>query len=152
TVAPALGAPPGRRALDEEELALLGVALGAVRELAREREAVERALAQHEVARLPSGFASAERGEALLHDPPRVGRVLLEVLAKGVVHRGRDLPGDLGVAEARLRLPLELRLADLHADHRGETLAHVGGREVQILLCQRAALPRVRVDGSGEHL
>src|SRR5439155_15587484 len=135
-----LRAAAGRRALDDEELALLGVALGAVRELARQGEAVERALAEHEIARLPCGLAGTERGEAFLDDPPPVRGVLLQVLAERVVHGGRDLTGDLRVSQTRLGLAPELRLADLHADHRGEPFADVGGGEVWVGLLGCAAL------------
>src|SRR5207302_3880062 len=53
-------------------------------------------------------------------------------------------------AEARLRLALELRLAELDADHRGEALANVVRGEVRVGLLQLAALPRVRVDRARE--
>src|SRR2546425_2772484 len=39
-----------------------------------------------------------------------------------------DLSGDLGIAQAGLGLTFELRLADLHADHRGEAFAGGIGR------------------------
>src|SRR5712692_6923225 len=136
----------GRIALDDDELALLGVALGAVRELAREREAVERPLAQNQVARLARRLARAESGEALLDDATRILRVLLEVLAERVVHRRGHLPRDLGVAETRLGLTLELRLADLHADDRGQTFANVVRREVRVGVLQLSVLARVGVD------
>src|SRR5207244_8584346 len=120
----------------------------AVGELPGEREAVERALAQHEVARLASGLARAKRGEALLDDATRVGRILLEILTKGVVHRRRNLPRDLGVSEPGLGLTLELPLLDLHADDRGQTLTHVVGGEVRIRVLQLTVLARVGVERS----
>ena len=43
---------------------------------------------------------------------------------------------DAGVAELRLRLPLELRVAQLHGDDCGETLAHVLSLELLVLLQQ----------------
>ena len=151
-IAAALRAAAGRRALDDEELALLRVALRAVRELAGKERAVERALALHQIARLARGLARAERGEALVHDATRVWRVLLEVLTERVVHRRGDLPRDLGVPEPRLRLTFELRLLDLHADDRGETLAHVLGRQVRVRVLQLPVLPRVRVERSRERV
>src|SRR5207247_8982474 len=48
------------------------------------------------------------------------------------------------------RLSLELRLLDLHADDRGETLAHVVGCEVRVRLLQLSALSAVRVDRACE--
>src|SRR5206468_13105006 len=102
------------------------------------------------IARLARGLARTERVEALLDDSLRVARVLLEVRAQRVVHRRLHLTGDLGVPQACLRLSLELRLLDLHADDRGETLAHVVGREVRVRLLQLSALSPVRVDRACE--
>ena len=57
-----------------------------------------------------------------------------------------DEPVDPGVAELRLRLALELRLAQLHGDDRGEALAHVLALEVLlVLLLQQAHAPRAYV-------
>ena len=86
-VAAVLRRAAGRVPLDDDELRLLGIALLAVRELARQREAIERALPEHEVTGLAGGLTRAERGEALLDDPSRVARVLLKVLPEGVVDR-----------------------------------------------------------------
>src|SRR5438132_2727185 len=149
-VSAALRAAAGGRTLDDEELALFGVALRAVGEFSGQREAIERTLALHEIACFARRFPRPERGEALLHDALRVGGVLLEVLTEGVVHGSRDLARHFGVAEARLRLPFELRFADLHADDRGEPLADIIGGQVRVWILQRPALSRVRVDRSGQ--
>ena len=58
-VAALLGGAAGRVALDDVQLAALGVAFLAVGQLARQRQAVERALADDEVARLAGGLAGA---------------------------------------------------------------------------------------------
>ena len=81
-VAALLGGATGRVALDDVELAPRRVALLAVGELARQRQPVERALAEDEVARLAGGLAGARGREALLDDPPAVAGVLVEVLAE----------------------------------------------------------------------
>ena len=47
-------------------------------------------------------------------------------------------PAHPGVAELRLRLPLELRVAELDRDHGGEPLAHVLALEVVLLLLEQA--------------
>ena len=65
-VAALLGRAAGRVALDEEELAALGVALLAVGELAGEAAAVEGALAAGEVAGLAGGLAGAGGVDGLL--------------------------------------------------------------------------------------
>src|SRR6266542_3867152 len=89
-------------------------------------------------------------GEALLDHALRVARVLLEILAERVVDRGGDLAGDLGVAQTRLRLTLELRLLDLHADDSGEAFTHVFRREIHIGFLQLPALACIGVDRSRE--
>ena len=67
-----------------------------------------------------------------------------------LVDDGLDRALDLGVAELRLRLPFELRLAHLHRQHAGEAFADVvaGEREVRFLvgLLQEVPLLGVGVD------
>ena len=82
-IAALLGRATGRVALDDVELAAGGVALLAVGELAGQRQAVEGALAEDEVAGLAGGVAGAGRRQALLDDPAAVAGVLVEVLAEG---------------------------------------------------------------------
>ena len=55
------------------------------------------------------------------------------------------MPAHPRVAELRLRLALELRLAELHRDDRGEPLAHVLALEVVLLLLEQALRARVLV-------
>ena len=132
SVAALLGRAAGRVALDEVELAAGRVALLAVGELAGQRHPVERALADDEVARLAGRLARAGRRQALLDDPPAVGRVLVEVLAEAVGDRGLDLALDLGVAELGLGLALELRIGQLDADDGGQALADVVAGQVAV--------------------
>ena len=141
-VAALLGGTTGRVALDEVELAPRRVAFLAVGQLARQRHPVERALADDEVARLARGLAGAGGGQALLDDPATVGRVLVEVLAEAVGDRGLDLALDLGVAELRLGLALELRVGELDADDRGQALAHVVAGQVAVGIAQHAGAAR----------
>jgi hypothetical protein len=65
-IAALLGGAAGAFALDQVELAAVGVALGAVGQLAGQAAAVERALAAGEVAGLARGFAGAAASMALL--------------------------------------------------------------------------------------
>src|SRR5262249_56848029 len=109
-VAALLGGAPGRIALDDEDLAVLGVVERAVGELPRQRAAVENGLAPRQVARLARRLAGAGGGDHLLDDLARDGRILLEVLAQPLAHHRLDRALDLAVAELRLRLPLELRV------------------------------------------
>ena len=73
----------------------------------------------------------------------RLGRVLLEPLRELLVRGALDERPDLGVAELGLRLALELRVAQLHRDDRGEALADVLAEEVLVLLLE-VALARAR--------
>ena len=108
-VAALLGRAAGRVALDDVQLAARRIALLAVGELARQRQAVEGALADDEVAGLACGLAGARRRQALLDDPPAVAGVLVEILRRALGDGRLDLALDLGVAELGLRLALELR-------------------------------------------
>ena len=139
-IAALLGGAARRVALDDEQLAARRVALLAVGELAGQREPVQRALADDEVARLARRLAGPGRGEALLDDPAAVAGVLLEVLHEAVRDRGLDLALDLGVAELGLRLALELGIGHLHADDRGQALADVVAGQVAVRLLEHAGL------------
>src|SRR5204862_3922202 len=86
-------------ALDDVDLAPGRVPLLAVRELARQGHPIERALADHEVARLARRVARPRGHEALLDDPAPVGGVLLEMLGDRLGDRALDLARHLGVAE-----------------------------------------------------
>ena len=111
-IAALLGRAAGRLALDDVELAQRGVALLAVGQLARQRAAVERALAPHEIARLARRLARARGVDRLADDLARDAGVLLEEGAELVVDDGLDDALDLGVAELGLGLSLELRMRE----------------------------------------
>ena len=145
-IAALLGRATGRVALDEIELAPGRIALLAVGQLARQRHAVEGALADDEVARLAGGLAGAGGGQAFLDDPPAIGRVLVEVLAEAVGDGGLDLALDLGVAELGLGLALELRVGQLDADDRGQALADVVAGQVAVGVAEHAGPARPIVE------
>src|SRR5262249_55057165 len=120
-----LGRAARRVALDDVELALLGFLAGAVRQLPGEVSRVERRLPPREFARLPRRLARS-RGEGALFDhAARDGWRFLDELAQRLAHHGLDEPADLAVSQLGLGLPFELGLRELHADDRGEPLAHV---------------------------
>ena len=83
---------------------------------------------------------------------PRVGGVLLEPVAQLLVGDLLDERSHLGVAELGLRLPLELRVAELHADDRGEAFPDVFSEEVLVLLLEEALRAAVLVDRVREGL
>src|SRR6476620_3050323 len=96
-------------------------------------------------------FLARSRGvDCLLKDPPPLARVLLEELAQLAIDRLLDEPLDRRVAELGLGLALELRIAKLHRDDRGEALADVLAAQIGVLLLQQAILVRVGVQGAGE--
>src|SRR6185436_16735215 len=76
--------------LDDEQLALLGIALLTVGELAGQARELERALALHHLARLAGRLACFVREDRLLDDRARVLRVLLEVLTELLTDDGAD--------------------------------------------------------------
>jgi len=140
----------GRVALNEEELGDLRVVDLAVGKLARERGVLKRALASRQLARLARGLASARGLDALVDDLPGVARVLFEKLGQPLVDDLLHEPAHPRVSELRLRLPLELRVAQLDGDDRGQPFAHVLALEVVLLLLQQALLARVPVQRAGE--
>ena len=150
TVAALLRRAAGRVALDDVELGLRRIALLAVRELARKREAVERALADDEVARLAGRLSGPGGSEALLDDPPAIARVLLEVLRDPIRDRRFDLALHVGVAELRLGLALELGFDELDADHGGQALANVLAREVGVVVLEDSGPSGVLVQDAGQ--
>ena len=123
-VAAALGGAAGRFALDQEQLAALRILLLAIGQLAGQAAGIERALAPRQVAGLARRFARARGIDRLADDLPHHRRVLVEVLAQLLVHQLHDKALNVAVQLA-LGLAFELRLRQLHADHGGQTFAHV---------------------------
>jgi hypothetical protein len=97
-----------------------------------------------------NGEPGARGGDRLVDDLARVVRILLQVLGELRVDGRLDEACDLGVAELRLRLALELRVLELHGDDRGEPLAHVLALQVVLLLLQEALIARVLVQCARE--
>ena len=147
-VAALLGRAAGRVALDDEDLRERRIAFLAVRELAGEARAVERALAPHELARLAGRLARARRVDDLLDDPAGDLRVLLEEARELLVGDGLD-PGLRFLRdELLLRLRGELRVADLERDDGREPLAAVVAGERRVLEVLREARRSRRTAGS----
>jgi hypothetical protein len=76
-IAALLGGAAGGFALDQVELAAVGLAFGAVGELARQTAAVQRAFAAGQVAGLAGGLARAGCVDGLVDDLLRDGWILL---------------------------------------------------------------------------
>src|SRR5690606_36731683 len=116
-VAALLGRAAGGVALDDVELGLVGLARGAVGELARQAAAGEGGLADG-LARLAGGLAGARGVEALVDDALGELGVGLEVVLEALADDLLDDAVDLAVGELCLGLAFEARLGDLHRDDR----------------------------------
>ena len=137
-----LGGAAGGIALDHEDLGQARVLDRAVGELARQGRVLQRRLAAGQVARLAGGVAGPRGLDRLADDPPRVGRVLLEVLGQLAVDGLLDQAADRRVAEFGLGLALELGVVELDRDHRGQPLAHVLAGEVVVFFSCSSPLLR----------
>src|SRR6266404_1890509 len=76
----------------------------------------------------------AHRRDRLVADRARILRVLFQETGKARVDGGLDETLDARIAELRLRLAIELRVAQLDREDRGETLADVLAVEALLLL------------------
>ena len=171
-IAPLLGRAAGRIALDQEQLAVLRVALRAIGQLGGQPLVVAPALAR-QLAGLARGLARLGGAHALVDDLARGGGIFLEGLGQLLVDDLLHEALEVGVAQLGLRLALELRIWHAHRDDGAEALADIvaghpalEGLQVAVLLRVRrelagerraearevgAALTRVDVVGEGEH-
>ena len=79
-----------------------------------------------------------------------IGGVLFQELRKLLVDDTLDETTDLRVAQLGLRLALELRIPQLHAENRHESLADVLAAEILLFLLEKSLGARVVVDGAGD--
>ena len=108
-VAALLGGAAGALSLDQVHFAAVGLALGAVGELAGQSAAVERAFAASQIAGFAGGFTRARGIDGLVDDLLRDRRILVEERAQAFIHECLHRAGDVGV-ELALGLTFELRL------------------------------------------
>ena len=149
-VAAVLGGAAGGIALDEEDLALGRIALGAVGQLAGQGGRFKRGLAAGRLARLARSLAGAGGGYALVHDSPACGRIFFKEALQLVGHHAIHQRTHLAVAQLGLGLSLELRLNQLDRDHCGQTLAHVVAGQVRVGGLEHADLAAVVVHHAGQ--
>src|SRR5215203_2233724 len=142
-----LRATTGRVALDYVQLAPRRVLGRAIRQLARQRRALQIPLADS-VSHLPRGLARPRSLQRLVDDRLRLGGTLLEELGEEAVRGALHETLDLGVAELGLGLSLELRVPQLDRDDGREPLPDIVAGEVLLLLFEEALDPGVCVDGA----
>ena len=136
--------------LDDVELALLGVALLAVSQLARQRRRVERTLAADRLARLSRRNARARRIGHLRHHPLRDPGIALPILGQLAPDEVLDDALRLGVDQLALEIAFELRAGDLHRDDGGKAFADVLARGRLLDLLPGAVLLAVLHHRAGE--
>jgi hypothetical protein len=142
----------GAVALDDEDLALGGVALLAVGELAGQVGDVHCGLAAGELARPAGGLAGGGRLDELAGDDLGHGRVGLEPAGEAVADHGGDHRCDLGADQAVLGLRAELGVRHLDREYAGEALAHVLAGELDLVALGDAAALGIGVHGAGERV
>src|SRR3546814_1545911 len=92
---------------------------------ASDRGRLEHALAARGLTGLPGGEPRGGGIDGLADDVLRLRGVAVEPVAELVAHDLLHVRLGLGVAELRLGLTLELRLAELDGDDGGQPFAHV---------------------------
>src|SRR5262249_58448669 len=113
-------------------LAAPGIFLGAVGQFAWQRQALEGALADHQLAGFASRFAGARGGKALLDDAPAIERVFGQKLVEPSIDDGLHRRANLGVVELGLGLALELRVEHLDAHYGGPAFANIVTPQVRL--------------------
>src|SRR6266540_3619505 len=92
--------------------------------------------------------SSAHRGDTLVDDLSRIGRIFLEELCDLLIDSLLDDTAYPRVAELGLRLPFELRVLQLHRDDAGETFAHILPIK-RLVLLQQSLVAGVAVQRRG---
>ena len=149
-VAPVDGRPPRGVALDDEDLALFRVARRAVLELAGHRRRFEHALATCRLAGLARRGSGGESLKGLADDVLCLVRMHVKPVRQMRIDLLLNECPRLGVPELRLRLALELRIAELDRDDGRQALADVVARKVGILVLEQPLVPGVFVDHGGQ--
>ena len=138
TVAALFGGAACGVALDEEHLGQRRILFLAVGQLARQAGDVEHALAAGKLARLARRLSRARGVDDLRDDGFRLGRTFQQELLELRGHRVLDHATHFGRDELVLRLRRELRVRHLHRQDRGQALARVIARGLDLLLLRFA--------------
>ena len=148
-----LGGASCRVTLDEIELGLGGVALGAVGQLTRQAEARQGTLALHLLTGVACRLTCLGCQSHLIKDGLGLFGMLFEIVRELLPHDGVDDTHHLIVAEFGLGLTFELRLRHLHRDDGRQAFAEVIGRNLHLQflqLLQQAALLGIGVERTRE--
>ena len=145
-VARLLGAAACGIALYDENFGIFRFLGRTVGKLARQRERVEDVLAARHLTRFASSLAGFQSLRRLPNDLLSGGGVLLQIFRKALGHGVLHERADLGVAELRFRLSLELRVMQLYGNNRCQALTRIVTRKIGILLLQDALAARIVVD------
>ena len=122
----------------------------AVGQLAGHPAVFQHALAADQFPGLFGGGAGAGGLGGLFKDGLGHAGVLLKELGQLGVDEVGDQGADLGVAELRFGLPLELRLLQLDRDDADQPLPHVRAGQVLVLVFQQPVAPPVVVEHPGQ--
>jgi len=135
---------------DDVHLGLVRVALRAVGQLAGQRQAFERALANDQITGLAGGVTGAGRGQVLLHNGAGGLGVLLQKRLEGLADNLLHIGLHLGVHQFDLGLAFKLWVGVLDADQGGESFAGIFTGEVGVGFFEQAGFAGVIVDHAGE--
>ena len=149
-VAARFGAAACTVALHDKDLALLRVALGAVRQFAGHGGRFQHGLAPGQLAGLAGGLTGPRGAYAAIQNDPRNGGILAQIGGELVVYQTVHNTAHFAVAQLRLGLPLELRLYQLHADDRRDAFPHVLALQIRVRRLQKTELTAIFVDGAGQ--
>ena len=148
-VAALFGRAAGGVALDDVELGLRGIALGAVGELAGETTAGKGAFADG-LAGLAGGFTGAGGVEALVDETFSDGGIGFEKHHQALVGRGADDAFDFGGEKLDLGLGLKLRVAVFDRNDGGQAFADIVTGDLRIFVFEQIVALGKLVDGAGE--
>src|SRR3989440_3995603 len=144
-----LRGPSCRRTFHDEQLALRGIPLLAVRQLPGQVESFEQPLPSGQLPRFPRGLSGLGGEDGLPDADLRDLRGLVEEVREFLVHDRLDDPFDLLVSDLHLRLTFELRFGDFQAQDRRQAFPDIVALEAFAALDVLVVL-RVLDERSGE--
>ena len=148
-VTPLFGGTTGRIALDDEQFGVGRIAVGTVGEFAGQPATRKRAFA-HRLAGFAGSLARTGGQQSLLDDLLGRAGIRVEVRHQTVIDNGRHDAVDFRVHQLDLRLRLETRVRQLHAQHANQAFANIVTGNRRVFFLQQIVLLGVLVDGAGQ--